>query len=63
MRRKVYESYLRVPFTEVKLAGGNAPEMVDAGLDDRSGDTGLLAAVGELSLERRVVVLLRYGLA
>ncbi len=25
MRRKVYESYLRVPFTEVKLAGGNAP--------------------------------------
>ena len=47
--------------SERRFAGGDQPEPVDLRPDHESGDRSLLAAVGELSLERRVVVILRYG--
>lgn len=46
---------------ERRLSGVEPVEPVDAGPDHRAGDRGLLAAVGALALERRTVVLLRYG--
>ncbi len=46
---------------ERRLAAEEAPEPVDRQPDHRSGDRSLLAAVAELSLERRIVVVLRYG--
>jgi RNA polymerase sigma-70 factor (ECF subfamily) len=46
---------------ERHLSGDEPAEPVDEGTDHRAGDKGLLAAVAGLSLERRVVVLLRYG--
>jgi RNA polymerase sigma-70 factor, ECF subfamily len=46
---------------ERRLSGDEAVDPVDVEPDHRAGDKGLLAAAGELSLERRVVVLLRYG--
>ena len=47
--------------SERRFAGGDQPEPVDLRPDHESGDRSLLAAVGELSLERRIVVVLRYG--
>lgn len=61
LHRIVANRALDVLRAERHLAGGEALEIVDTQPDHRSGDRGLLAAVGELSLERRVVVLLRYG--
>lgn len=46
---------------ERHLSGDEPAEPVDAGTNPHAGDKELLAAVGVLSLERRVVVLLRYG--
>jgi phosphomethylpyrimidine synthase len=58
MRRKVYESYLRVPFTEVKLAGGNAPvRLYDTSGPGSDPDVGLAARRAEWIAERSDVVL------
>jgi RNA polymerase sigma-70 factor (ECF subfamily) len=46
---------------ERRLAPDEPAELVAVEPDHRGGDKGLLTAVGELSLERRVVVLMRYG--
>jgi RNA polymerase sigma-70 factor, ECF subfamily len=46
---------------ERRLADEQAAEPVDPEPDLRAGDRGLLAAVAALSPERRVVVLLRFG--
>ena len=46
---------------ERRLSRDEPAEPVDVEPDHGGGDKGLLAAVAELSLERRVVVLLRYG--
>jgi RNA polymerase sigma-70 factor, ECF subfamily len=48
---------------ERRLSGDEPPELADAKPDRHGGDKGLLAAVADLSLERRVVVLLRYGVS
>lgn len=47
---------------ERRLSDEELPDMPDVAPAHASGDRGLLAAVAELSLERRVVVVLRYGL-
>jgi len=47
--------------SERRLADDEPPEPVDLQPDRDSGDRGLLAAVVELSLERRIPVILRYG--
>jgi phosphomethylpyrimidine synthase len=58
MRRKVYESYLRVPFTEVKLAGGNAPvRLYDTSGPGSDPDDGLPPRRAEWIAEREDVVL------
>lgn len=46
---------------ERRLADEELPDVVDVVTDHHGGDRGLLGAVAELSLERRVVVVLRYG--
>ena len=46
---------------ERRLSGEELPETPDLAPVQEAGDRGLLAAVVELSLERRVVVVLRYG--
>jgi RNA polymerase sigma-70 factor (ECF subfamily) len=46
---------------ERRLSDEELPELPDVGPAHASGDRSLLAAVAELSLERRVVVVLRYG--
>jgi RNA polymerase sigma-70 factor (ECF subfamily) len=46
---------------ERRLTGEEPEEPADLAPDHGRGDRGLLAAVAELSLERRVVVVLRYG--
>ncbi len=46
---------------ERRLSDEELPDMPDLAPAHATGDRGLLAAVGELSLERRVVVVLRYG--
>lgn len=46
---------------ESRLAGDEPPEPVDLRPDHRSGDRSLLAAVAGLPLERRVAVILRFG--
>lgn len=46
---------------ERHLSADEAPEPVDRASSYESGDRGLLAAVAELPLERRVAVVLRYG--
>ena len=51
----------RPPPRGARLADEELPEIVDVVADRRGGDRGLLGAVAELSLERRVVVVLRYG--
>jgi phosphomethylpyrimidine synthase len=57
MRRKVYESYLRVPFTEVKLAGGNAPvRLYDTSGPGSDPDEGLPPRRAEWIAERGDVV-------
>ena len=61
LQRIVANRALDLLRAERRLSGDELAEPVDAGTDHRAGDKGLLAAVGELSLERRVVVLLRYG--
>jgi len=61
LHRIVANRALDVLRAERHLAGDTAAELADTGPDHRGGDRGLLVAVGELSLERRVVVLLRYG--
>jgi phosphomethylpyrimidine synthase len=53
MRRKVYESYLRVPFTEVKLAGGNPPvRLYDTSGPGSDPDVGLPPRRAEWIAER-----------
>ena len=47
--------------SERRLARDEPSEPVDLRPDHTHGDRSLLAAVGELSLERRIVVILRYG--
>ena len=46
---------------ERRLADDEVPEVPDLAPVHETGDRGLLAAVADLSLERRVVVVLRYG--
>jgi RNA polymerase sigma-70 factor (ECF subfamily) len=46
---------------ERRLADEELPDTPDRTPAHAAGDRGLLAAVGDLSLERRVVVVLRYG--
>jgi RNA polymerase sigma-70 factor, ECF subfamily len=46
---------------ERRVSGDELPEPVDLSPSSDSGDRGLLRAVADLSLERRVVVVLRYG--
>jgi RNA polymerase sigma-70 factor (ECF subfamily) len=46
---------------ERRLSDEELPDLPDAAPVHESGDRSLLAAVAELSLERRVVVVLRYG--
>lgn len=46
---------------ERRLAGDEPPELADLRPDHHGGDHSLLAAVTELPLERRTVVVLRYG--
>jgi RNA polymerase sigma-70 factor, ECF subfamily len=46
---------------ERRLSSDDLPEPIDLSPPYESGDRGLLAAVSDLSLERRVVVVLRYG--
>ena len=46
---------------ERRLASDEPPDVADLLPDHRGGDRGLLAAVVDLPLERRVVVVLRYG--
>jgi RNA polymerase sigma-70 factor (ECF subfamily) len=46
---------------ERRLAGDEAPEPVDLRPDHRGGDRSLLTAVAGLSLDRRIVVILRFG--
>lgn len=46
---------------ERRLASEEPAEQVDLRPDHGGGDRSLLAAVAELSLQRRVVVILRYG--
>jgi RNA polymerase sigma-70 factor, ECF subfamily len=46
---------------ERRLSSADLPEPVDLSSPYESGDRGLLGAVADLSLERRVVVGLRYG--
>ncbi len=47
--------------SERRLADEEPAEQADLRPDQRGGDRGLLAIVGELPLERRVVVVLRFG--
>jgi RNA polymerase sigma-70 factor (ECF subfamily) len=46
---------------ERRLADDELPEIPDIVPDHRGGDRGLLGAVAELPLERRIVAVLRYG--
>jgi RNA polymerase sigma factor (sigma-70 family) len=46
---------------ERRLSDEELPDLPDLAPGDTSGDHGLLAAVADLSLERRVAVVLRYG--
>jgi RNA polymerase sigma-70 factor, ECF subfamily len=46
---------------ERRLSDEELPDTPDLAPAHATGDRGLLAAVGDLSLERRVVVVLRYG--
>jgi RNA polymerase sigma-70 factor, ECF subfamily len=46
---------------ERRIAGGEPDESADFIADQRGGDRSLLAAVADLSLERRTVVILRFG--
>jgi phosphomethylpyrimidine synthase len=62
MRRKVYESYLRVPFTEVKLAGGNAPvRLYDTSGPGGDPDVGLPPRRAEWIAERGDTVVVGTG--
>jgi RNA polymerase sigma-70 factor, ECF subfamily len=62
LHRIVVNRALDVLRAERRLSGDEFVEPVEPEADPRVADKELLAAVDELSLERRVVVLLRYGL-
>jgi RNA polymerase sigma-70 factor, ECF subfamily len=61
LHRIVANRALDVLRAERRLSDEELPDVPDAAPAHASGDRGLLAAVAELSLERRVVVVLRYG--
>jgi RNA polymerase sigma-70 factor, ECF subfamily len=61
LQRIVANRALDLLRAERRLSGEEPPEPVDLRPDYRSGDRSLLAAVAELSLDRRIVVVLRYG--
>jgi RNA polymerase sigma-70 factor, ECF subfamily len=61
LQRIVANRALDLLRAERRLADHEPLEFADVRPDHRTGDHGLLAAVAELSLERRVVVVLRYG--
>src|ERR687885_1325315 len=63
LHRIVVNRSLDLLRAERRLVGGDSEELAAVEWDDpRAGDAALLEAVGGLSLQRRVVVVLRYGL-
>lgn len=61
LHRIVANRALDVLRAERRLSDEELPDLPDAAPVSEHGDRSLLAAVAELSLERRVVVVLRYG--
>jgi len=61
LHRIVANRALDVLRAERRLSDEELPDLPDSAPIHASGDRGLLAVVAELSLERRVVVVLRYG--
>jgi RNA polymerase sigma-70 factor, ECF subfamily len=61
LHRIVANRALDVLRAERRLSGDELPEPVDLSPSHAAGDRSLLAAVAELPLERRVAVVLRYG--
>lgn len=61
LHRIVANRALDILRAERRLADEELPDVADVVVDHRGGDRGLLGAVADLSLERRVVVVLRYG--
>jgi RNA polymerase sigma-70 factor (ECF subfamily) len=61
LHRIVANRALDVLRAERRLSDEELPDLPDVAPVHASGDRGLLAAVAELALERRVVVVLRYG--
>ena len=61
LHRIVANRALDVLRAERRLSDEELPELPDLAPTHETGDRSLLAAVAELSLERRVVVVLRYG--
>ena len=61
LHRIVANRALDVLRAERRLSDEELPDLPDAAPVPEHGDRSLLAAVAELSLERRVVVVLRYG--
>jgi len=62
LQRIVANRTLDLLRAERRLAGDDPPEPVDVGSSHREGDRALLEAVVELPLERRVAVVLRFGI-
>ena len=61
LHRIVANRALDILRAERRLSDQELPEMPDLAPTHATGDRSLLSAVAELSLERRVVVVLRYG--
>jgi RNA polymerase sigma-70 factor, ECF subfamily len=61
LHRIVANRALDILRAERRLSGEELPDTPDEAPAHESADQGLLAAVAELSVERRVVVVLRYG--
>jgi len=61
LHRIVANRALDVLRLERRLAGEEPPDMPDGAPEHGAGDRNLLTAVAELAVERRVVVVLRYG--
>lgn len=61
LHRIVANRALDILRAERRLSDAELPEMPDVAPVDTAGDRGLLGAVVDLPLERRVVVVLRYG--
>ena len=61
LHRIVANRALDILRTERRLAGDEPPDLPDLSPEHGAGDRSLLTAVADLPLERRVAVVLRYG--